>query len=75
MTPEQYLAQLRALMAAGRYQDALDYAGAVQDTLSPPLSIEQRWGVEGTLEMAATAVQMEAENRAAVESARTAPRP
>jgi hypothetical protein len=54
MTPEEYLAQIDALMAAGRHREALAYSAAEASRIAPPLSVDQRDSLYGLMEMAAT---------------------
>ncbi len=75
MTPQEYIEHLEGLFDAQRYQEFLDFASAEQDRVVPPLSLKELFGVQDMAHLAATAVQIEAEARAAVEPAPTAPRP
>jgi hypothetical protein len=54
MKPEDYLAQLAALMAAGRHREALAFAAAESSRIAPPLTVEQRESLYGPMETAAT---------------------
>ncbi len=59
MTPDEYLARLDALVAAGCHREALDYSAHAWQLIDPPLTIEQREGASGLLEIAATVVSLE----------------
>jgi hypothetical protein len=60
MTPERYIARLQALLAAGRYQEALDLSVSARDRLRPALNRSQLQCVHGMMEVAATNLDLQA---------------
>jgi hypothetical protein len=60
MTPERYIARLQALLAAGRYQEALDLSVAARDRVRPALDRSQLQRVHGMMEVAATNLDLQA---------------
>jgi hypothetical protein len=73
MTPEQYLAHLRHLMAERREAEALDFAARADRTIRPPLNLEEMDYVGGLLEAASMTVTVaeDASERLRRRSART----
>lgn len=71
MTPEQLLAQVAALVAAGREQEALGFARATGPGVRPALTADQFARLGGMLEGAAMTLDLaEAEARGATKVAR-----
>lgn len=58
MTPEQFLARVAALVAAGKEQEALDAAHATGPEVRPALTADQFARLGGMLEGAAMSVNL-----------------
>ena len=69
--PAEFFAHLRALIAAGRDLDALEYASLVWPTVAPNLTAAELAVASGLLEGAEMAVDL-AERDAAVSAGHTA---
>ena len=59
MTPVEYIARIRDMVAAGEHVDALAFAEEHQDTTEPPLTGYQTLLVADTLHVSAMTVAME----------------
>jgi hypothetical protein len=59
MTPDEYLSQIRQLVASSKHAEALAFADAHARSVEPPLSVAQDVSVGDVLHIAAMAMGMD----------------